>query len=99
MSNENISIIVWCWYDLPTDAIRVRIVRVDTGGDLRVKDGNFLLRCSTDEATSIIRCSIRHIASGREAYLQGGPNLRKFVQACLLSDGASEPAAPDTPEK
>ncbi len=99
MSNENISILVWCWYDLPSDAIQMRIVRVETGEDVRVKDGNFLLRFSIDEVTSIMRCSIRHIASGREAYMQGGPNLRSFVQACLLGDGASGPAAPGTPEE
>ena len=99
MSSENLSIIVWCWYDLPTDVIQVRMVRVDTGKDVRVQDGNFLLRISIDERTSIVRCSIRHIASGREAYMQGGPNLRTFVQACLLSDGESGAAAPGTPEK
>lgn len=99
MSKENLSIIVWCWYDLPTDAIRMRMVRADTGEDLRVKDGNFLLRFSVDEATSIVRCFIRHIASGREAYVQGGPNLHKFVKTCLLSNGASEPDNPDTPEE
>jgi hypothetical protein len=99
MSSKNLSIIVWCWYDLPTDEIQVRIVRVDTGEIVRVKDGNFLIRFSIDEKTSIVRCSIRHIASGQEAYMQGGPNLRTFVQTCLLSGGESGYAAPDTPEE
>lgn len=99
MSSENLSIIVWCWYDLPTDVIQVRMVRVDTGEDVRVQEGSFLLQISTDEVTSIMRCSIRHFASGREAYVQGGPNLRTFVQACLLSGGEFGPAAPDTPEE
>lgn len=99
MSSKNLSLIVWCWYDLPTDAIQVQMTRVDTGENVRVKGGSFLLRISTDEVTSVMRCSIRHIASGREAHVQGGPNLRAFVKDCLLKSDEAQSTAPDTPKE
>ena len=51
---------------------------------------DFLLRISVEEAASVERCYIRHIASGREAYVQGGPSLRAFVKTCLLNGGSPE---------
>ena len=44
---------------------------------------------------------IRHIASGREAYVQGGPDLRAFFKACLLQGSKPETklADPDTTGK
>jgi hypothetical protein len=92
MDNEEISIIIWCWHDRRTGATQLRLVRVDTGEDVPLRDGSFLLRTSIDAKTSVTRCYIRHIASGREAYVQGGPNLRAFVKACLLPDSSPESA-------
>lgn len=91
MSSDAFSIIVWFWHDLLTSATQLKVVRVDTGEEVHLSDGSFLLRISRDENTSIERCFIRHIASGREAYVQGGPNLRAFVKACLLIDGKPGP--------
>lgn len=98
MSSETFSLIVACWHDELASATRLRVVQVDTGAEVRLSDGSFLLRISRDENASVERCYIRHIASGREAYVQGGPNLRAFVNACLLNDGTSRPAATGTPE-
>ena len=84
MSSEVFSFIVFCSYNQMTDSTRVRVVSVSTGKDVPLSDGSFLLRISVDEDASILRCFIRHIASGREAYIQSGPNLRAFIQSCVL---------------
>ena len=94
-SYKSLSIIIWCSYVSPGDAVHMRMVRVDTGEEMRVKEGSFLLRILTDASTSATRCTIRHIASGQEAYVQGGPHLRSFVKACILADGESDPGVPD----
>jgi hypothetical protein len=97
MENEALSIIVWCWPDLQTNATQLRVVNVATGEEVHLRDGAFLLRISTDEHSQIERCFVRHIGSGREAYIQSGPNLRAFVRDCLLQSGGSEAA--DTPKE
>ena len=85
MSSETFSVIVWLWHDTVTSTTQLKVVRVDTSEEVQLNDGSFLLRISRDKDTSVERCLIRHIASGREAYVQGGPNLRAFVKACLLN--------------
>lgn len=87
MSSEIFSVIVWFWHDLLTDTTQLKVVRVDTSEEVHLSDGSFLLRISRDIDTSIERCLIRHIASGREAYVQAGSGLRDFVKSCLLNDG------------
>ena len=82
---------------LQAGSIRLRVVHVSTSEEVQLRDGTFLLRISPDAGAEITRCLIRHLASGREAYIQGGPNLRAFVKTCLLSSDESAPAAPDTP--
>ena len=89
IENEELSVIVWCWPDLQTNVIQLRMVNVATGEEVRLNNGSFLLRISIDAKSSVTRCYFRHIASGREAYMQGGPKLRAFVKDCLLSGGAS----------
>ena len=86
MSSETFSVIVSCWYDELTRATRLKVVRIDTSEEVQLSEGSFLLRISRDENASVERCFIRHIASGREAYVQGGPHLQTFVKACLLQD-------------
>src|SRR5436305_10383991 len=98
MSSETLSVIVSCWHDDLTRATRLKVVRVDTSEEVQLSDGSFLLRISRDENASVERCYIRHIASGREAYVQGGPHLRAFVKACLLNLEASGPVATNTLE-
>ncbi len=97
MENEELSVIVWCWPDLQTNTTRLRVVNVATGEELHLNNASFLLRISIDAKASVTRCYIRHIASGREAYVQGGQKLRAFVKAYLLNSGESTPAAPNTP--
>jgi hypothetical protein len=92
MENEELSVIAWCWSDPQTNATQLRAVNVATGEEVHLNSGSFLLRISIDAKASVTRCYIRHIVSGREAYVQGGPNLRAFVKACLLPDSSPESA-------
>jgi hypothetical protein len=88
--NEVLSLIVWCRHDRQTDALQLQVVNVETGQKVHLSEGSFLLRIFSLEGGSVQRCFIRHIASGREAYVQGGAHLRAFVRACLLQ--APEPS-------
>lgn len=99
MENEEISIIVSCWHDLQAGSTRLRVVHVSTSEEVHLNDGTFLLRISLNVDASVQRCLIRHLASGREAYIQSGPNLRAFVKACLLNSDESASTDPDTPEE
>src|SRR5207245_7018491 len=85
-----------CWYDDLTRSTRLKVVRVDTSEEVQLSDGSFLLRITCDENASVERCYIRHIASGREAYVQGGPHLRTFVNACILQSLKSALESPGT---
>jgi hypothetical protein len=96
MSSETFSILVWCWQDQQTGVTQLRVKRVDTGEDVHLKEGSFLLRISKDEDSAIERCLIRHIASGQEAFVQSGPQLRAFVKACLLDDRPPTPTNPNS---
>jgi hypothetical protein len=89
MGNEEFSIIIRCWHDPQTDLTQIRLVHVDSGEEVLLKDGAFLVRISTDAKTLVVRCFIRHIASGREAYVQSGPKLHAFVKECLLTSEES----------
>ena len=89
MSAESFSLLLWCQSDPQTNDIQLRVVSVDTGEDIRFKDASFLLRVFIDPDTSVVRCMIRHIGSGNEAHVQGGPALRAFVKANLLKEGQS----------
>jgi hypothetical protein len=97
MNSDVFSVIVRCWYDPQTDATRLQIVDVDTGEEVRLSDSSFLLRISPGEHGLVIRCFIRHLASGREAYVQGGSKLRDFVKACLLKIDEPESDGPGAP--
>jgi len=88
--NEEFSIIIRCWLDPQTNVRLLRTVNVATGKEVQMKDASFLLRISIDAQTSIIRCYIRHIASGNEAYVQGGPKLQAFIKSHLLKEGKKE---------
>ncbi len=89
MENEELSVIVWCWPDLQTNTTRLRVVNVATGEELHLNDASFLLRISIGAKASETRCYIRHIASGREAYVQVSAKLRAFVKDCLLKSDTS----------
>ncbi len=86
MTKSLFSIIVKCWHDPQTDATRLQVVRTDTADEVRLDNSSFLVRISADEAALVERCLIRHIASGREVYVQSGPGLQTFIKSCLLAD-------------
>ncbi|GAC1346965.1 MAG: hypothetical protein NVS4B7_17820 [Ktedonobacteraceae bacterium] len=97
MGNEEFSIIIWCWHGPEADITQLRVVRVDTGKEVSLKEGVFLVRISTDAKTSVVRCFIRHIASGSEAYIQSGAKLDAFVKDCLLKSDETTPPPLDSP--
>jgi len=78
------SILLWCRPDLQNETTVLRIVRVDTGKAVNFSESSFLLRVWLEENGAAVRCLVRHIASGREAYIQSGSNLYAFVKVCLL---------------
>lgn len=86
MAKSVFSIIVKYWHDPQTDATRLQVVRTDTAEEVRLDSSSFLVRMSVDEAALVERCLIRHIASGREVYVQSGPGLQTFIKTCLLAD-------------
>jgi hypothetical protein len=96
MNSDNISIIIQCWHDLRSDAVQLRVLSVDTGEEVQLSDGSFLLRTLPQDDPAVLRCFIQHIPSGREAHIQGGSHLRDFVEACLLQvpGSLSESSAP-----
>jgi hypothetical protein len=85
------SFMIQCWHDLHSTNKLVRIVRVETEQTVPIATNSFLLRFMYTDGGRIERCYIRHIASGREAYLQGGPGLSSFVCECLLDQIANIP--------
>jgi len=93
MSSEaSFSILLECRPDLQNETTQLRVVRVDTGKAVNFSESSFLLRISLEENGTILRCFIRHIASGRETYIQSSSNLHAFVKACLLPGDHSDPA-------
>ena len=91
-SEASFSILLWCRPDLQNETTVLRVVRVDTGKAVTFSDSHFLLRVWLEENGTVLRCFIRHIASGREAYIQSSPNLYAFVKACLLPDSHPDAA-------
>jgi len=59
-------------------------------GTVELESSLFLVRLSVDTGTSVERCMIRHIASGREVYVQSGAGLSRFLRECLQSDDPAE---------
>lgn len=84
MNTIGISFIVRCHYDATTGNTQLQVVRVDTGQEICLSDATFLLRIMPNKQATVKRCYIRHISSGREAYIQGGPKLVSFIRTCLL---------------
>jgi hypothetical protein len=94
MSANVFSVIVKCWYETRTGATHLQVVRTDTAQEVHLGSSTFLLRIPVEGTGSVERCYIRHIASGRDAYVQGGPGLREFIKTCLLSGGSPETENP-----
>ncbi len=86
MTKNVFSIIVRYWYDPQTDATRLQVMRTDTAEEVLLDSSSFLVRISVDETAKFERCLIRHIASGREIYVQSGPGLQSFIKSFLFAD-------------
>lgn len=98
MSSESFSLLIWLLNDLPMHTTMVRVQRVDTGEYVPLQEGSFLLRIATEEDASILRCSIRHLASGREAYIQSGQTLQAFILSTLLDHEGTAFSPSPTPD-
>lgn len=94
MGSTLYSAIVSCLRNRQTHTTELRVTRVDTNKDVRLLDSKFLLRVLVDEDVSVVRCQVRHLASGREVYLQSSTLLRTFVQNCLIDEGNASPGSP-----
>ncbi len=93
MSNEApFSVLLWCRPDLQNETTQLHVVRVDTGKAVNFSESSFLLRFWLEENGTVLRCFIRHIASGHEAYIQSSANLYAFVKVCLLLDSHPDSA-------
>ncbi len=84
VSTETASFILQCWPEQHTN--RLKVVRADTGAEIAVKKGSFLLRFFSDDTASVERCLIRHLLSGREIYIQSGSSLQAFITSCLINE-------------
>ena len=93
MSSESLSFRVRYWHDPGTSAGHVQIARVDQEREADLAEGTFLLRVTIDAYGLVERCYVRHLASGREAYVQGGAGLSAFVQQCLFGDVRTDEGA------
>ena len=94
MSSETFSILVRYWHDGQSDTTLLRVVRTDTGEEIRLADGSLLIRVITQPGSPIARYLVRHVKSGREVYLQSGLHLQNFVLDCLLE----QDVPPDSPD-
>jgi len=80
VNSDDFSVIMRCGHNPQTDVTCLQVVRVDTNEEVHLSDSSFLLRISLGEHRSVLRCFIRHLTSGCEAYVQGGSGLYAFVK-------------------
>jgi hypothetical protein len=95
MSSESGSFVVQVWRDRGTGVNSIQVVQVDEAKVLHLSSSSYVVRVMIDREHSVIRCLMRHVGSGREAYLQGGPGLQAFVEDCLLEGPRSGASAFD----
>jgi len=76
---------VHCQSGTTPTATQIQVIRVDIGEAVTLKDGYFLLRITISEK-GIVRCLIRHLASGREVHVQSGKHFVTFIQDCLIEN-------------
>lgn len=84
-SSEIYALLVRCWHDAQTNATQLQVIQADTGKEIQLNNGTFLFRVSVDSDPSTFRCLIRHLESGREAYIQSGQAMQAFIEHCLLA--------------
>jgi hypothetical protein len=94
MNGETCSFTVRVLRDRHANTARLQVTCVDPEEEVLLSSNAFLLRVTIDGGGAVGRCFVRHVASGREAYVQGGPGLSAFVKDCVL-----EEPAPDRPDE
>lgn len=90
-----VSLLLSCWLDRQANEYRFRLVRTDTAEEIAVKDSVLLLRVTIDEQGQVMRCQLRDLNSGRDAYLQSSATTRLFFQDCVRSE-QQDSKPPDT---
>jgi hypothetical protein len=98
MSVETLSFTLRCWRESESDASLLQVSEVDGGQMVVLAGGSFIVRVGWDRAGAVTRCVIRHPASGREAHVQGGPDLHAFARECLLNEAETEGPHPTEQE-
>ena len=83
MNNDFFSIILQCQHTTQQGITQLQVVRVDTAELVPINDCSFLVRFYKDKK-AIERYLIRHLTSGREAYLQSGSDFSSFIKYCVL---------------
>jgi hypothetical protein len=83
------SYLLRAWREPRTGTTRLRIVHIDDEAELVLVDGLFLIRVLSEAGTAVHRYCIRHVASGREAYVQGGKDFDAFLVEYLRPAGDS----------
>jgi hypothetical protein len=84
MSEKTLSLLMSCHADFDTSTLHLQLVDVATGIRVEYRDGSFLLHISVDADTAIVRCLVRHVASGDEAHIQSGMNILAFIRAHII---------------
>ncbi len=79
-----------CWREAHRCLISVQVVSSASAQEVSLKDASFLLRIWGEGEQQVERCQIRHLESGREAYIQSGTSLLAFLHDCLLAPHTSE---------
>ena len=92
---KTLSFAVRTWRDPQAGATQLQVLRVDRPEEVRLINSSFLVRVTIDQHRLTERCTIRHVASGREAFVQGGPGLSAFVQVCLLENAVPPESGAD----
>ena len=83
IKRERLSIVVR--RDSSSDCFEIAVIRDGKVLPVENEKLGFIIRVAVTEDGSPNRCLIRHIASGREVYLQSGADLSAFIEECLLS--------------
>jgi hypothetical protein len=84
VSITNFSLLVRCQRDNTSDATLLQVVRVDNAEVVPLKEGHFLLRITSYEKGTVVRCLIRHLSSGHEVHIQSGARFISFIQDFLF---------------
>lgn len=95
MSSAGWSFIVHLSPDRQGSTIQIWIVQVEEATPVHLNRASFMIRAAVDAERTITRCLVRHLSSGREAYLQTGSALPAFLGAYLVPAARSSAFPPE----